>query len=130
MCMGVHTHTLAHVGMRLFNEELFSNIDTKPTAVTCSDTVTDNVVYNASRCLSQWPRGVRRRSSAAHLQRIWVRIPPGAWMFVCCECCVLSGRGPCDGLITRPEESYRLWRVIVCDQETLKMRKLKPATGL
>jgi len=24
----------------------------------------------------------------------------------------LSGRGLCDGLITRPEESYRLWRVV------------------
>jgi len=22
-------------------------------------------------------------------------------------------------LITRPEQSYRLWRVVVCDQETL-----------
>jgi hypothetical protein len=41
-------------------------------------------------------------------------------MFVCCECCVLSGRGLCDGLITRPEESYRLWRVVVCDRETSK----------
>ena len=30
---------------------------------------------------------------------------------------MLSGRGLCDGLITRPEESYRLWRVVVCDQE-------------
>ena len=28
-------------------------------------------------------------------------------MDVCCECCELSGRGLCDGLITRPEESYR-----------------------
>ena len=36
-------------------------------------------------------------------------------MFVCCDCCVLSGRGLCDGLITRPEESYRLWCVAVCD---------------
>jgi hypothetical protein len=27
-------------------------------------------------------------------------------MFVCCERCVLSGRGLCDGLITRPGESY------------------------
>jgi len=27
-------------------------------------------------------------------------------MSVCCECCVLSGRGLCDGLITRAEESY------------------------
>jgi len=27
-------------------------------------------------------------------------------MSVCCECSVLSGRGLCDDLITRPEESY------------------------
>ena len=79
---------------------------------------------------SQWPRGLRRRSSAARLLRSWVSHSPGAWMFVCCECCVLSGRGHCDGLITRPEESYRLWRVVVCDQETSKTRRLKPATGL
>ena len=51
-------------------------------------------------------------------------------MFVCCECCVLSGRGLCDELITHPEESYRLWRVVVCDQETSIMRRIKPATGL
>jgi hypothetical protein len=51
-------------------------------------------------------------------------------MFVCCECCVLSGRGLCDGFITRPEESYRLWRVVVCDLENSKTRRLKPATGL
>jgi hypothetical protein len=37
-------------------------------------------------------------------------------MFVYCECCVLSGRGLCDGPIPRPEESYRLWCVTVCDQ--------------
>jgi hypothetical protein len=51
-------------------------------------------------------------------------------MFVCCECCVLSGRGLCYGLITRPEESYRLWCVVECDQETWRMRRLKPATEL
>jgi hypothetical protein len=28
-----------------------------------------------------------------------------------CLCCVLSGRGLCDGLITRPEESYLVWCV-------------------
>jgi len=28
--------------------------------------------------------------------------PTGAWMFFSCECCVLSGRGLCDGLITCP----------------------------
>ena len=73
---------------------------------------------NKCICQSQWPRGLRRRSTAAHLLRSWVRIPPRAWMLVCCECCVLSGRGLCDGLIIRSEESYRLWRVVVCDQET------------
>jgi hypothetical protein len=51
-------------------------------------------------------------------------------MFVSCDCFVFSGRSLCDGLITRPEESYRLWRIVVCDQETSKPRRLKPATGL
>ena len=81
-------------------------------------------------CRSQQPRGLKRRSSVARLLRLWVRIPPGSWMFVCCECYELSGRGLCDGLITRPGESYRLRRVVVCDQETSKTRRLKPATGL
>jgi len=39
-------------------------------------------------------------------------------MFVCCECYVLSGRGLGDELITRPEESYQLWCVVVCDLES------------
>ena len=51
-------------------------------------------------------------------------------MFVCCECCVLSGRGLCDELITRPEESYRLWSVVVCDLETSRKRKALAHWGL
>jgi hypothetical protein len=50
------------------------------------------------------------RSTAARLLRSWVQIPPGAWMVVCCVCCVLSGRGFGEWLITRPEKSYRLVR--------------------
>jgi hypothetical protein len=34
---------------------------------------------------------------------------------------VFSGRGLCDDLITRPEESYRLWCVVVCDLQTSRM---------
>jgi len=34
---------------------------------------------------------------------------------------VLSGRGLCDELITRPEESYLLCCVVVCDLETSRM---------
>jgi hypothetical protein len=50
-------------------------------------------------------------------------------MSVCCECCVLSGRGLCDELITRPEESYRLQCVVVCDLETSRMRRPWTALG-
>jgi len=66
-------------------------------------------LYSSENSRSQWPRGLRRRSAAARLLRLWIRMPPGVWMSVCCECCVLSGRGLCDGLITCPEDSYRLW---------------------
>jgi hypothetical protein len=34
---------------------------------------------------------------------------------------VLSGRGLCDELITRPEESYRLCCVVMCDLETSRI---------
>jgi hypothetical protein len=48
-------------------------------------------------------------------------------MFVCCECCVLSGTGLCDELITRPEEPYRLWRVIfVIDNASKQNKQDKP----
>jgi len=43
---------------------------------------------------------------------------PTGGMDVCCECCVFLGGGLCDELITPPEESYRLWCVVVCDLET------------
>ena len=81
------------------------------------------------QCRSQWPCGLRRRFAAARLLRSWVRIPTGAWMFVCCECCMLSGRGLCDEMITRPEESYRLWCVVVCDLENLKNEEAMTRVG-
>jgi hypothetical protein len=68
-----------------------------------------------SKFRSKWPRGLRRRSAAVNLLRFLVRIPPRTWMFICHECCVLSGRDLCNELITRPEESYRLWCVVVYD---------------
>jgi len=43
---------------------------------------------------------------------------------------VLSGRGLCNELITRPEESYHLWCVVVCDLETLWMRRTWPTGDL
>ena len=82
----------------------------------------------AINCRSQWPSGLRRGSAADRLLGLRVRNPSGAWMSVSCKCCVLSGRGLCDGLITRLEESYRLWCVLVCDLGTFRMRRLKLVT--
>jgi len=50
-------------------------------------------------------------------------------MSVCVECFLLSGRGLCDGVITHPDESYRLWCVVVCDLETSRMGRPWPALG-
>jgi len=54
---------------------------------------------------------------------------PTGGMDVCCESFVLSGRGLCDELVTSPEESYRLWCVVVCDLETSRMRNPWPVLG-
>jgi len=55
-------------------------------------------------------------------------------MSFCRECCVLSGRALCDELITRPEKSYRLWCVDVCDLEKNNPREWgwrpRPPMGL
>jgi hypothetical protein len=59
---------------------------------------------------------------------LWVRIPPGAWMFVSCERCVLSRQGLCVGLTTRPEGSYRVWRVWVWSRSLVKEGH-KPESG-
>ena len=83
-----------------------------------------------NRTQSRWqrPRSLRGGSAAALMLGLWVRIPPGAWMSVSCECCVLSGRGLCVVLITRPEECYR-----VCltgyDHESSIMRRPKHAVA-
>jgi hypothetical protein len=66
--------------------------------------------------ITQWPRGLRRRSAAERLLGSLFRIPPGAWMFVSCECLCCQVEVSCDGPIPRPEESYRLWCVSECDQ--------------
>jgi len=43
----------------------------------------------------------------------WRKAVPLTWISLCAKCCVFSRRGPCVGLITRPEESYRVWCVWV-----------------
>ena len=78
----------------------------------------DNLIMNIlALYFNLFGPSLRRGSAAAGLLGLWVRIPPGAWLSVSCDCCVLSGRVLCDEPITWPEESYRLW-CVVCDLET------------
>jgi hypothetical protein len=74
------------------------------------------------------PIPVAARSNALVCGRLVAGITgsnPARGMDICLLCLylVLScvGRGLCDGMITRPEESYRV-SVCVCDQETPKGR--------
>ena len=69
---------------------------------------------------------------AIRLLRLWVRILLKLWMFFCyvvccksryCKCVVRWGRSLCVELITRPEESWRLWCVVMRDLETSRTRK-------
>jgi hypothetical protein len=88
-----------------------------------------NIVGNTGANRSRWQRGLRRRSAAARLLRLWVLIPLGTWMFVCCEWCESSNRDLSDELIIRTEQSYWAWCVVVCDLETSRMVKLWKALG-
>jgi len=45
-------------------------------------------------------------------------------------CCVLSGLGHCDELITRPEKSCRLCCVVMCHLETFVMEEALAQRGL
>jgi hypothetical protein len=68
------------------------------------------------------PRGVRRVSATPRWLGLWIRIPPGAWIFVSFECCIFPVRFLCNEMIVRPKESYRPWCVVACGLETSKMR--------
>ena len=61
---------------------------------------------------SQWPSGLGCGFAGACLLRLRVRIPPGAWMSVSCECCVLS----VEKSLWRADHSSRgLLPIMVCD---------------
>jgi len=69
-------------------------------------------IYDQLRYLEPIPVAARSKAwvCSRSLAGI-VGLNPAGGMDVCCECGVLSGRDLCFELITRPEESYRLWCV-------------------
>jgi len=79
--------------------------------------------WKVSRYLSQLSQ--KNAGRLSHIR--WYHDPSGplacwdcgfeshwTWVPVSCECCVLSGRGLCVGLITRPEESNGMYYVWIC----------------
>jgi len=82
-------------------------------------------------CRSKWPCVLRCRSEAARLLEIVGSNPTGVmdvallWRVLCFQ----IERCLCDELITCPEESYRMWYVIVCEPETSRMRRPWPTGG-
>jgi hypothetical protein len=73
-----------------------------------------------------WSRGLRGVSATAHLLGLRVRIPPGTWMFVSCECRVcfrveVSATGR--SLVLRSPTEYG---VSSCDLESSTMRGPRP----
>ena len=79
----------------------------------CAHCVEICIFYVSRSSRFQWPRGLSCGYAAPRLLWMLVWIPQGEWIFISCESCVLSVRGLCDGLVTCPEESYRLWCVWV-----------------
>jgi hypothetical protein len=77
---------------------------------------------------SQLPLDLRHKSAAARLLEMKLRIPTGAWISVSYEYCVLSGRGLCVGLITRPESRTECG-MSECDLEASIIRNLWPTRG-
>ena len=51
---------------------------------------------------------------------------PAAGMDICLLLVLCVVRGACEGPITRPEESYRLWCVVVCEEALARFGLLRP----
>jgi len=81
-----------------------------------------------SKCRSQWPRGLTCGSAAACSLGLQVQISPRLWRSVSYGCCVLYGRGLCDGwsLFQRSPTEYG---VTECDRG-LPYRKPRPTMSV
>ena len=72
---------------------------------------------------NRWPCGLRRRSVAAWFLRLWVRIHPSAWMFVCCVCfAVYLAVSETSRSLVQRRPTWCLC-LIVCDVEISTMRR-------
>jgi hypothetical protein len=71
------------------------------------------------------PVTARSKAEVCCCSLVWIggSNPAGAFMSVSFECCVLSGRGHCDNLIIRLEQSYRMsLSVVRCKNNPLQQQ--------
>ena len=86
------------------------------------------------KCILWIQNAKKADPSVAAWSRVWVwgrwlaglagSNPAGAWMSVSCQCCVLSGTCPCDGLITRPDSPTK------CNHAAPKTRRPRPTRAV
>ena len=96
----IHVSILVYVSLSLCCDHNFHSMFSWQLCLICKHLRTCKSLMSRS----QWSPGLRCGSAVVRLLILWVRIQAGAWLSVCCECSVLSGRGLCGELITRPEE--------------------------
>ena len=91
LCEAVKVQTGTHANLNLLIEKqkylicsrtVWFNLQQRFTADHVPQNFTVQKLRKHNPTRSQWPCGLRRRSTAARLLRSWVRIPPKAWMFV------------------------------------------------
>ena len=68
---------------------------------------------NLNQCRSQWPHSLRRRSAATRQLSLWVRIPPGAWMFVVRERSLWRAEPSSSGVLPTVVRCYEWSRNLV-----------------
>jgi hypothetical protein len=83
------------------------------------------LVITVCLCRQQWPRGLSRGSAASRLLGLRLRIPPRAWMFVCCECRVCSQVEVSAAGSSLVQRSPTECGLCECDLETSTMRSAR-----
>jgi len=70
--------------------------------------------YKETEGRSPRPCGLRHSSATARLLELWVRIPAGSWMSMCCECCEVQVSATGRSLVQRSSTERVSPSVIRC----------------
>ena len=97
----------------------------------CGDIVLEEALdLSSDRILNEWmnPKCIARSFADPGLLRMRVRIPPGAWLFVSCVCCVVRVAATSTDRSLAPRSPTECG-VFVCDLETSLIRRPRLEQG-